>query len=288
MTSAGSWRTIQPLIGDAVVNGRTGLLLVVEKAPGANTLEVTHGVEEALDDLQPGLSGVQVDSSVFRPADFISEATDNLTLAVILGCLLLALVLFAFLFEWRTALICFVAFAVSLTAAALVLSVTESTINAVVFAGLAVAVGVVIDDAVIAVQNARRRLSRAARRRAAGRRRIVRRGCGRDAQPDGLRDARHPAGGCCPCSSSSGVSGSFFEPVARSYALAVLASMLVTLTVTPALCMMLLSNAPPQRRESPLTRWAGPRYGARSVADRHQAAGCGRRRGRRRCSPAWQ
>ena len=103
----------QPLIGDAVVNGRTGLLLVVEKVPGANTLEVTHGVEEALDDLRPGLSGVQVDSSVFRPADYINEAIDNLTLAVILGCLLLALALFAFLFEWRTALICFAAFAVS-------------------------------------------------------------------------------------------------------------------------------------------------------------------------------
>ena len=120
---------------------------------------MTHDVEEALDDLRPGLSGVQVDSSVFRPADFISEAIDNLTLAVIIGCLLLALVLFAFLFEWRTALICFAAFAVSLTAAALVLSVTESTFNALVFAGLAVAVGVVIDDAVIAVQNVRRRLS---------------------------------------------------------------------------------------------------------------------------------
>ena len=247
-----------PLIGDAIVNGRTGLLLVVEKAPGANTLDVTHGVEDALDDLAPGLSGVKVDSSVFRPADYINEAIDNLTLAVILGCLLLALVLFTFLFEWRTALICFAAFALSLIAAALVLSVTESALNAVVFAGLAVAVGVVIDDAVIAVQNARRRLSERSEG-GGGPTTIVR---------EAVAEMLSPMGYATiivllvvlPVFFIAGVSGSFFEPVARSYALAVLASMLVTLTVTPALCMMLLSNQPARRRESPVARWAGSRY----------------------------
>jgi CzcA family heavy metal efflux pump len=248
-----------PLIGDAVVNGHTGLLLVVEKVPGANTLDVTHGVEEALEDLRPGLSGVQVDSSVFRPADYIREAIDNLTLAVILGCLLLALALFAFLFEWRTALICFAAFAVSLTAAALVLSVTESTFNAVVFAGLAVAVGVVIDDAVIAVQNVRWRLSQRGER-SGGPAALVREGAAEMLSPMGFATLVVLLV-VLPVFFIAGVSGSFFAPLARSYALAVLASMLVTLTVTPALCLTLLSNQPSRRRESPIARWAGPRYG---------------------------
>ena len=137
---------------------------------------------------------------------------------------------------------------------------TESTLNAVVFAGLAVAVGVVIDDAVIAVQNARRRLSDGARA-VAGLAAIIREAAAEMLSPMGFATLVVLLV-VLPVFFMSGVSGSFFEPVARSYALAVLASMLVTLTVTPALCMMLLSNGPRQRRESPLTRWAGPRYDA--------------------------
>src|SRR6185295_3829530 len=78
----------QPLIGDAVVNDKDGLLLVVEKFPGANTAEVTNGVEAALEKLRPGLSGLQTDTSVFRPASFIKDAIDNLTLGLVIAGLL--------------------------------------------------------------------------------------------------------------------------------------------------------------------------------------------------------
>ena len=250
----------QPLIGDAVVNGRTGLLLVVEKTPGANTLDVTHGIEDALEELRPGLAGVQVDSSVFRPADYINEAIDNVTLAVILGCLLLALVLFAFLFEWRTALICFAAFAVSLAAAALVLSVTESTFNGLVFAGLAVAAGIVIDDAVVAVQHTRWRLSRRGETNG-GTTAVVREAAVEMLSPMGFAMLVVLLV-VLPVFFVSGLAGSFFEPIARSYAVAVLASMLVALTVTPALCLALLPREPRRRGDSPLARWAAPRYRA--------------------------
>jgi CzcA family heavy metal efflux pump len=247
-----------PLIGDAVVNGKTGLMLVIEKTPGANTLDVTNGVEDALDDLRPGLAGVAVDSSMFRPADYINEAIDNLTLAVILACLLLALALFAFLYEWRTALICFAAFAVSLSAAALVISVTESTFNAIVFVGLAAAACIVIDDAVMAVQNVRWRLSQ--------------RPSGSGGPAEIVRESAHemlsPMGFATliillvavPVLFMPGISGTFFDPAARSYALAVVVSMLVTLTVTPVLCAMLLSNQPRSHGGSPLLRWVAPRY----------------------------
>ena len=252
----------QPLIGDAVVDGGTGLLLVVEKFPGANTLDVTRGVESALDDLRPGLSGLQIDSSTFRPADFIEEATDNLTLAVIVGCALLALVLFAFLYAWRTALICCSAFVLAMTAAALVLSTTGSTINALVFAGLAAAVAVVIDDAVIDVENIRRRLGEGGAdgsRSSPGA--ILLEAAGEMRSPIGYATAI-VALTALPVFFIEGVSGSFFEPVVRSYLLAVGASMVVALTVTPALSLLLFSKLPGSGRQSPLVRWTSARYSA--------------------------
>src|SRR5207247_11397366 len=85
----------QPLIGDAVINNGPGLLMVVEKLQGANTLEVTQGVEAALRDLKPGLPGVQIDSNIFRPAGFIHIAFHNLSVALIIGCILVVFVLVA-------------------------------------------------------------------------------------------------------------------------------------------------------------------------------------------------
>ena len=94
-----------PLFGDAIINDGPGLMLVVFKYPWANTLEATRGVEAALAELRPGLPGLEIDSSIFRPADFIQLAFDNLTRALLVGCLLVVVVLAAFLFDWRTALI---------------------------------------------------------------------------------------------------------------------------------------------------------------------------------------
>src|SRR5437867_1817200 len=89
---------VMEVTADALVNGGPGLMLVVEKYPWANTLQVTHGVEEALAELRPGLTGIDMDWTIFRPADFIELALDNLTRALLLGCLLVMLVLVAFLF----------------------------------------------------------------------------------------------------------------------------------------------------------------------------------------------
>src|SRR5919112_1784368 len=148
----------QPLIGDAVVNDGPGLLLVVEKLQGANTLEVTKGVEDALEDLKPGLPGVEIDSTIFRPASFVEIAIHNLKLALLIGCLLVIAVLVAFLFEWRAAFISLVAIPLSLVAAGVVLTLRGATINTMVLAGLAVAVGVVVDDAIIDMENIVRRM----------------------------------------------------------------------------------------------------------------------------------
>ena len=108
--------------------------------------------------MRPGLPGLQMDTTIFRPATFIEQSIDNLTTALLLGVLLVAVVICAFLFEWRTAFISLIAIPLSLIAAILVLDLTETTINMMVLAGLVVAIGVVVDDAIIDVENIVRRL----------------------------------------------------------------------------------------------------------------------------------
>src|SRR3954453_14335782 len=249
----------QPLAGEAVVNGGPGLLLVVEKAAGANTVQVTKGVDRALKQLKPGLPGISIDASIFRQADFIESAIHNLTLALLLGCLLVIAVLTAFLFQWRTALISLVAIPLSLMAALLVLYLRGDTINTMILAGLAIAVGVVVDDAIIDVENIWRRLR--LRGDATGRLapRVI-----LEASLE-VRSAIWYATlinvlAVVPGFFLNSVPGSFFEPLAVSYALAILVSMLVALTVTPALSLLLLSRT--QRRgDAPLVRWLKRIYG---------------------------
>ena len=250
----------QPLIGDASVGGSEGLLLVVEKFPGANTLEVTRGVEDALDALRPGLAGVEVDPTVFRPAGSVEAALDNLTLAVLAGVLLLALALGLAFFAWRLVAISLVSVALAVVAAALVFRLRGQTINALVLAGLVLAAAVVVDDAIAGVENTWRRLrERRGERGAASPESVV---------ADAAAEARGPLAyatlivllALTPVFFLEGSPRAFFEPLALSFALAVLASMVVALTVTPALSLLLLRSAPLDRGDAPLARRLKERY----------------------------
>jgi Cu/Ag efflux pump CusA len=240
----------QPLIGDAVVGGAPGLLLVVQKLPGANTLTVTHEIDAALDALRPGLAGVRIDSHVFRPASHIESALSNLTIALTIAAAMMISALAAFFLEWRAVLVNVVAIALSLVAAAVVLAATGATINALVLLGLLVALGIVIDDAIGDVQHVVWRLGE--------------RGEGNGSSPARILlaaslEMRGALGyatliallAMVPVFFAGGQSGVFVHPMALSYALAVLASMLVALTVTPALSFLLYGRAPRERRESP-------------------------------------
>ncbi len=148
-----------PLIGDAVIEDGPGLLLIVEKFPWGNTLQITRDVEAALEELRPGLPGVEIDTTIFRPATFIEISIDNLTKAMIIAGILVVIVLVFFLFDWRVALISLLAIPLSLMAAIMVLDQLGTTINVMVLAGLVIAIGAVVDDAIIDVENIRRRLS---------------------------------------------------------------------------------------------------------------------------------
>jgi CzcA family heavy metal efflux pump len=251
----------QPLIGDAVFGERPGLLLVVEKFPGANTREVTHQVDEALAALAPGMGGVEVDNSLFRPASFLDAAVGNLTTALLLGALLLLLVLGVSLFEWRSALVSASAIVLSLAAALTVLWLRQATLNAIVLAGLVMALGAVIDDAVADVDRIAHRLRR-------------HRAEGGDASAarvvlSASLEVRRPVAyatvlllvAVVPVFFMEGLTGAFLPPLALSFGLAVLASMLVALTVTPVLGLLLLAGAPLERRQPPLARWLAAAYG---------------------------
>jgi CzcA family heavy metal efflux pump len=252
----------QPLFGDAVVNDGPGLLLVVEKFPWANTLDVTRGVEQALEELKPGLPGIQFDTTIFRPASFIEVALGNLSLALALGCLLVVLVLLAFLFEWRTALISLIAIPLSLLAAGLVLHARGTTINTMILAGLVISVGVVVDDAIIDVENIVRRLRQYRLSGSDKSTAHVILESSLEVRSAIIYATLIDVVAITPVLFIQGVSGAFFQPLIISYGLAVLASMLVALTVTPALALILLHGSAIERRESPLARRLQQSYAA--------------------------
>jgi CzcA family heavy metal efflux pump len=245
----------QPMIGDGIINDDIGLLLIVEKFPWGNTLQVSREVEEALAALKPGLPDVEIDAAIFRPATFIEMSIDNLTTALYIAAFLVIIVLFAFLFEWRTALISCTAIPLSLMSAILVLYIRETTINTMVLAGLVIALGAVVDDAIVDVENILRRLRQA---RKEGSKLSI----GRIILEASM-EVRHAIifstlieiMALLPVFVMEGLSGAFFQPLALSYAIAIAASTVVALTVTPAMSFLLLRKISPDQRESPLTRW---------------------------------
>ncbi|KRT62248.1 MAG: acriflavin resistance protein [Chloroflexi bacterium CSP1-4] len=249
-----------PLIGDAVINDGPGLLLVVEKFPWGNTLELTRGVEAALADLQQGLPGVEMDTTIFRPATFIELAIGNLSWALLIGALLVMVILLFFLWEWRVALISMVAIPLSLMAGALVLHQLGATINVMVLAGFVIAIGVVVDDAIIDVENITRRLRQNRLEGSTESTASIVLHSSLEVRSAIIYATLIDVVAIAPVFFLEGLTGAFFGPLAIAYGLSVLASMAVALTVTPALALILLRNAPIERRDSPLARWLKSGY----------------------------
>lgn len=249
-----------PPIGEGVINDEAGLFVVVEKFPWANTLEVTHAVEEALDVLKPALPGVAITTRIFRPASFIELALGNLRVAMILGCLLVTLILSAFLFEWRTAAISLTAIPLSLVAGLFVLARLGATVNTMVLAGLAIAIGEVVDDAIIDVENIVRRLRlNASAAQPLSAFRVVWQ-ASLEVRSAVVYATFIVAFVCLPIFFMGGVAGSFFRPLALAYVLSVLASLVVALTVTPALSLMLLPPTARETHDAPLLRFVRGLY----------------------------
>ncbi len=229
-----------PPIGDAIINSRPGLLLIIEKQPWANTLEITRNVEQAMEELRPALGEVEFDTTVFRPATFIERALTNLGKSMLIGCVLVIMVLMLFLFDWRCAVISATAIPLSLLAAVMVLYWRGGTVNTMVLAGLVIALGEVVDDAIIDVENIIRRLRlNTLLEKPRDNFQVV-----LDASLE-VRSAVVYATvivvlAFLPVFFLTGLAGAFFRPLAAAYILAILASLAVALTVTPAMSLLLL------------------------------------------------
>lgn len=256
----------EPPISAALIDGKPGVLLMVGAQIGANTLEVTDRVEAALADLKPALTreGIAVRPDLFRPANFIAVANGNVLQALGIGGALVVIVLFVFLADWRTSLISAAAIPLSLVAAVLALMAAGESLNTMTLGGLAIAIGEVVDDAVIGVENVVRRLRE---RRAAGdptsSARIV---------LDAILEVRTAVAYATfavllvflPVLALSGVAGRLFGPLALAYIFAVVASLAVALTVTPALSLLLLGGRAGGQaagaHEPPVMAWSRARY----------------------------
>ncbi|WP_116809828.1 efflux RND transporter permease subunit [Steroidobacter cummioxidans] len=247
-------------IGNAIINDRPGIMLIVEKQQGGNTLDVTRGIEQALAELKPALTDIEVDSTIFRPATFIERSLHNLVEAMVIGCLLVAAVLVLFTRDWRAALISLTAIPLSLLAAALMLSKFGIGINTMVIAGLVIALGEIVDDAIIDVENIGRRLRLNAQSAAPLPTFQIVLGASLEVRGAVLFASLIVILVFLPIVFLTGVSGSFFRPLALAYVLAIASSLLVALTVTPALCMFLLPKGHAASHETGFSRTLKRRY----------------------------
>ncbi len=236
----------EPAVGAGAVDGVPAVVMNITEQYGANTLQVTRGLDAAFAGLRPVLArqGVVLRTDLFRPARFIQAATHNLGVALLIGAGLVVTVLFLFLSDLRSAAICCTAIPLSLLAAVAVLQARGISLNTMTLGGLAIALGEVVDDAVIAVENITRRLRDNLAGPAATRRPVA---LVVLAATFEVRSAVVYATFAVilvflPVVTLSGVGGRLFSPLGVTYILAVTASLIVALTVTPALALMLLAR----------------------------------------------
>jgi Cu/Ag efflux pump CusA len=233
----------QPLIGDALAMDDPGLLLVVEKFPGANTVEVSAALESALEGLKPGLSGVDIDTSVYRPASFIESAVNNLGIALLVSLLVALALLALFTRSWRITLIGGAVIVVSAFAAALVIVALGGVLNIVVFTGLAVALSVVAGDLMSdlhALRRTRQEIPPDAEQ-TPGVARLMAASLRRTRGPVGFA-ALVMAMAAAPVLLLTGVDRAFLGSLALAYLLAIVVSLLVAWLLTPALGALLLTK----------------------------------------------
>jgi CzcA family heavy metal efflux pump len=232
--------------GEGSRSGKPAVIVGVQKQPGANTLEVTARLDRVLDTLQQELpAGMTIDRRIFRQSDFIEVAVDNVIEALRDGGLLVVIVVLAFLANFRAAAITLTAIPLSLAAAVLALRAFDASINTMTLGGMAIAIGALVDDAIIDVENVVRRL-RENHARPEGERR---------AAADVIRDATLEIRSSIvfatviiilvflPVFALAGIEGRLLTPLAFAYIVALLASLAVAIVVTPALCAAFLPRA---------------------------------------------
>ena len=236
-----------PKFGDAQIGGKSGVILLVFDQYGANTMTVTRALETTLRQMQPAFAAenIRLNSDLFRPANFIQAALTNVNHSLLIGGALVAVVLFLFLLNLRTAFISFISIPLSLLAAVIVLHWFGAAINTITLGGFAIAIGVVVDDAIIDVENILRRLrENSALPRPRSLFQVVFH-ASLEVRSAVVYATFIVALVFLPVLAMGGVEGRLFAPLGISFILATLASLGVALTVTPALCYLFLSKTSP-------------------------------------------
>ena len=244
------------LVGDAVLRSGPGLMLVVQKTPDASTQDVTRGIDDALAAMRPGLTGITIDTQVYRAQSYVDTALHDLGVTGLISLLLLLLVIGFLLYSWRVALISIASVLLSVVAASYVLYLTGTGFNLLVLAGLAMALGVIVDDAVVDAGAIRARLLA---RRVAGEATSL-----TTVLAEASASVRGPLLYATlaallapvPLVFLDGVAGSFSRSALLAYAIAVCVSTVVALVVVPALASLLLTDEPATARVSPVVRLA--------------------------------
>jgi len=241
-------------------NGRPAVVMTIQKAPGTNTLVITDRIDAMLTSLEPTLpAGIEVNREVFRQADFIQLSVDNVIHALRDAAIIVTVILLLFLLNVRTTIITLVAIPLSLAVGLLSLRWMNMTINVMTLGGFAIAVGSLVDDAIIGTENAFRRLRNNAA--AAEEQRRSKTSVVHDAiveiMPSIVFATIIIAIVFVPLFFLSGIEGRFFRPLGIAFIVSILASLAISLTVTPAMCKVML-HAKPTKRESHdafLVRW---------------------------------
>jgi CzcA family heavy metal efflux pump len=258
-----------PALGDALIDGKPGVVVAVTGQYGVNTLDETRAVERTLAELRPALTaqGVQIRARLDRPASLVTAAVADIGLDLVIGAGLVLLLLLAFLRDVRAALIAFVTIPLSLLAAAVVLNALGLSLNTMTLGGLALALGIVIDDAVIDVENILTRLRDAERRHASHAEAVFR--ASLQIRTPVVFAALVVAVALLPLVLLPGTAGALLGPLALAALLASLASLATALVVTPALALLFLPHIRPAPRPTLLERlksahgaWIAGRSGA--------------------------
>ncbi len=258
-----------PKRGTAANQGRSAVVLTIQKAPDTNTLLLTRSIDRALDQIEQSLpAGIAINRDVFRQSRFIERSVTNVTHVLRDATLIVAVILVLFLLNLRTTIITLTALPLSLAAALLALDALGLTLNVMTLGGLAVAVGVLVDDAIIDVENVFRRLKENAAAPDHARKPRVRVifDASNEIRPSMVFATLIIVIVFIPLLFLEGLEGRFFAPLAVTYIVSILASLLVALTVTPAMCKALLRiNAHADASLQPhadarLVRWLKRRY----------------------------
>lgn len=253
-------------IGDASLNGSPSVILTISKQPDVNTLELTERLDAAIADLSQVLpEGVEIESQIFRQSNFIDASINNLNQTLLEGAIFVVIVLFIFLMNWRTTVISLIAIPISLLVSIIVLKMLGYTINTMSLGGMAIAIGALVDDAIIDVENVFKRLRENIRRPKGDRLPVLT--VVKDASIE-IRSSIIIATliiivSFVPLFFLTGMEGRLLQPLGIAFITSVLTSLIVAVTVTPVLCSFLLKNEKVLNKQADGTRverWLQRRY----------------------------